>query len=92
MNGIHIAIGLKKVAPPRGERGLKQFFVRSVLLRLSRSPSWGAWIETPISCNDDDSERVAPPRGERGLKRCWNMYTDLQMGRSPSWGAWIETF
>ena len=39
------------VAPPRGERGLK-LRKSARLSRLSgRSPSWGAWIETPILDN-----------------------------------------
>ena len=36
-----------KVAPPRGERGLKQDKYDATLNELNRrSPSWGAWIET----------------------------------------------
>ena len=35
-----------KVAPPRGERGLKRLLVRAANGELGRSPTRGAWIET----------------------------------------------
>ena len=35
---------------------------------LSRSPSWGAWIETALLLATQIARLVAPPRGERGLK------------------------
>ena len=36
------------VAPPRGERGLKQIVRYLFPAQISRSPSWGAWIETTL--------------------------------------------
>ena len=39
----------------------------------SRSPSWGAWIETSLVWREIFIKNiVAPPRGERGLKRLWD--------------------
>ena len=39
----------------------------------SRSPSWGAWIETSLIWQEIFIKNiVAPPRGERGLKRLWD--------------------
>ena len=35
---------------------------------MSRSPSWGAWIETFVIVILSPFDYVAPPRGERGLK------------------------
>ena len=37
------------VAPPRGVRGLKYHLHRGERKSLSRTPSWGAWIE--IRCS-----------------------------------------
>ena len=37
--------------------------------RGSRSPSWGAWIETYVPYFSPPYLKVAPPRGERGLKQ-----------------------
>ena len=56
------------VAPPRGERGLKRLWMAAKSQRKSRSPSWGAWIETGIVRQSRLPGLVAPPRGERGLK------------------------
>ena len=60
----------------------------------SRSPSWGAWIETrQLVSNSKKDRKVAPPRGERGLKhRIISPLVALAQCRSPSWGAWIEQF
>ena len=55
-----------------------------------RSPSWGAWIEIPLSFAFFGLPPVAPPRGERGLKLDIRPYRAFGYGRSPSWGAWIE--
>ena len=57
------------VAPPRGERGLK---LRRILSKSvchpRRSPSWGAWIETPIH---------APPRPARqGRSPSWGAWIE----------------
>ena len=38
----------QEVAPPRGERGLKCYWLASLFECCGRSPSWGAWIEIPI--------------------------------------------
>ena len=58
------------VAPPRGERGLKQTpTTTGEFLPSGRSPSWGAWIETTVVGLKCAASLVAPPRGERGLKR-----------------------
>ena len=48
------------VAPPRGERGLKRATESRRRMRAaSRSPSWGAWIETPVDayCSIDMKSR-----------------------------------
>ena len=81
-----------KVAPPRGERGLKLPLVTDALKRADgRSPSWGAWIETLNNVNNLNYAVVAPPRGERGLKPILYPVCTPKSRRSPSWGAWIET-
>ena len=79
------------VAPPRGERGLKQTPTTSGEFLPSRSPSWGAWIETSSACARSIFCFVAPPRGERGLKQLAGQVGKAARCRSPSWGAWIET-
>ena len=59
----------KKVAPPRGERGLKLHnIIFYNCITHCRSPSWGAWIETVNKSPVLPIAQVAPPRGERGLK------------------------
>ena len=73
---IEILLGLSqgaisKVAPPRGERGLKYIAQAPRHDGWGRSPSWGAWIEIPLRASALPPFRVAPPRGERGLK-CFN--------------------
>ena len=82
-----------KVAPPRGERGLKRWGgITAPPRRCRRSPSWGAWIETlgQFRC----------AAGTAGRSPSWGAWIEtsfhcLQYGirhcRSPSWGAWIET-
>ena len=59
---------LQKVAPPRGERGLKLIHQIYHQSGRRRSPSWGAWIETHNLLLIYYRAIVAPPRGERGLK------------------------
>ena len=58
-----------RVAPPRGERGLKYPHPQAGDMRPGRrSPSWGAWIEIVRVACPSFCPPVAPPRGERGLK------------------------
>ena len=58
-----------RVAPPRGERGLKFICGKGYAYALlRRSPSWGAWIEITFAARISIILPVAPPRGERGLK------------------------
>ena len=59
---------MAKVAPPRGERGLKFSKKKDGIEIISRSPSWGAWIEIRFRRASWAMSAVAPPRGERGLK------------------------
>ena len=44
-------VEVENVAPPRGERGLKcPKSLCTTITTVSRSPSWGAWIEiAPIA-------------------------------------------
>ena len=66
---IRCRMALLKVAPPRGERGLKSCRIESeCAARTRRSPSWGAWIEIALQISLSPTFSVAPPRGERGLK------------------------
>ena len=61
-------IKTRYVAPPRGVRGLKFFNGNFRKPQLSRTPSWGAWIEMKSNLNMGLGHSVAPPRGVRGLK------------------------
>ena len=89
------------VAPPRGERGLKHWLRDIRGLIDSRSPSWGAWIETlphaPRSC----PLWVAPPRGERGLKPAASLRSRTgrsvapprgERGLKPLFAVWDSAF
>ena len=58
-----------RVAPPRGERGLKYSVILLALCRILVAPPRGErglkyWRVQTI----DTDDAVAPPRGERGLK------------------------
>ena len=87
------ALYIGRVAPPRGERGLKQCQPYQKIQLISRSPSWGAWIETRSQLG-----RLSPIGGRSPSWGAW-IETMLLMiwrkergSRSPSWGAWIETY
>ena len=84
------ARSVSRVAPPRGERGLKFRQFTDNFIKICRSPSWGAWIEIHLSPLGISTASVAPPRGERGLKYIGRMLIAGKIRRSPSWGAWIE--
>ena len=80
------------VAPPRGERGLKLSWSSYYPPCKSRSPSWGAWIETLVAVR---ASRLSSCRSPS-----WGAWIETTRGsgrqgrplcRSPSWGAWIET-
>ena len=81
----------RKVAPPRGERGLKSAARDFLGDDISRSPSWGAWIEITLGrCTLAESMRRSPSWGAWIEIRSKSLCTLTTMGRSPSWGAWIE--
>ena len=46
----------QRVAPPRGVRGLKFFQLSGKSIELSRTPSWGAWIE--MICRWEHGENI----------------------------------
>ena len=82
---------MHKVAPPRGERGLKSFALATKTPSGRRSPSWGAWIEICAR-----SVMLSAPSGR---SPSWGAWIEIAIssskalnlcGRSPSWGAWIE--
>ena len=58
--------------------------------RLSRTPSWGAWIEMEKGKTEKATGKVVPPRGVRGLKSTRGPSWTKEKRRTPSWGAWIE--
>ena len=82
------------VAPPRGERGLKLCCRRrSAWRKRSRSPSWGAWIETLFVCGGACFQKSRSPSWGAWIETRMPKATPCRaLCRSPSWGAWIETY
>ena len=82
----------RRVAPPRGERGLKyQQPAPQTVWPSGRSPSWGAWIEILVAGVCSFAVFSRSPS--------WGAWIEIRRGvvisaeticRSPSWGAWIE--
>ena len=57
------------VAPPRGERGLKQYLTAKVVCETEVAPPRGERGLKPHNpAHGGGAATVAPPRGERGLK------------------------
>ena len=82
----------RRVAPPRGERGLKCYWPHKTLgSRKRRSPLRGAWIEifcpSPPPCGRC---RRSPLRGAWIEIASPPLTRGTSEGRSPLRGAWIE--
>ena len=75
---------------PCGERGLKYFVVREVLIQAPSLPVRGAWIEILRAYLNGEFLRRRSPCGERGLKSLFSGRERRKSRSLPVRGAWIE--